>query len=172
MTDPDRTPEPWTQAARLPAGAGVIFRGFGLTGAEAAGRRLAGVCRAQGLRFLVGADAELAEALDADGLHLPERSLRDGPRHRRRHPDWLMTGAAHSLEALELATYSALDAALISPVFDSTSSSAGEPLGVARFSDWVAGAGISVYALGGVTVETAPRLIDSGACGVAGVSFI
>src|SRR5690606_8570789 len=75
LTDPERTPEPWTAAARLPPGAGVVLRAFGRADALETGRRLAETARTRGLRLLVGADAALAEALGADGVHLPERSL-------------------------------------------------------------------------------------------------
>lgn len=166
LTDPDRTPEPWLQAGRLPQGAGVVFRWFGRPDSVEVGRRLADVSRARGLTFLVGADADLAETLGADGLHLPERLVADATALRR-DPDWLMTGAAHSPEALNRAAVAGLDAALLSPVFPSLSPSAGEAIGPAPFSAWVAQARLPVYALGGVTQTTAPHLSHSGACGLA-----
>ena len=172
LTDPERTPEPWVQAARLPVGAGVIFRAFGRDDAAAVGRRLAGACQDNGLTLLVGADATLAARLEAHGLHLPERDLGRAAELRRRNPDWLITGAAHSRVALTAAAQVGLDAAVLSPVFASHSPSAGDPLGVARFTAWGAQAEVPVYALGGVTPETAPGLASSGACGLAAVGAI
>ena len=172
LTDPERTPRPWEQAARLPAGAGVVFRAFGGDDALDVGHRLAGVCRDGGLLFLVGADAGLALSLAADGLHLPEQKLGQAPHFRAQRPDWLVTGAAHSEAALVAAALAGLDAALLSPVFASASPSAGEPLGPDRFRDWVQAARLPVYALGGVTPRTAPDLAHSGACGLASVGAI
>lgn len=172
LTDPERTPRPWEQAERLPSGAGVVLRWFGKADAVEVGRRLAEVCRDRGLRFLVGADAALAETLAADGLHLPERALKAAPACRRRHPEWLITAAVHSPAALETATFSGLDAVLMSPVFASVSPSAGAALGVETFQTWIADAGIAVYALGGITAQTAPLLADSGACGLATVGGV
>ena len=166
LTDPERTPEPWLQAGRLPGGAGVVFRWFGRPDSVEVGRRLADVSRARGLTFLVGADADLAETLGADGLHLPERLVADATALRRR-PGWLMTGAAHSPEALGRAAVAGLDAALLSPVFPSLSPSAGEAIGPERFETWVARTRLPVYALGGVTQTTALHLSQSGACGLA-----
>lgn len=172
LTDPERTPHPWEQAERLPRGAGVVLRWFGRDDRLEVGRRLAEVCRDRGLWFLVGADADLAEAVAADGLHVPERNLEYVPSYRRRYPEWMITAAAHSPAALDAAATCGLDAALVSPVFASASPSAGAPLGVETFKAWVAEAGTAVYALGGVTVETAPALAGSGACGLATVGGI
>lgn len=167
VTDPARTPEPWRAAARLPAGAGIVFRAFGAPDAIETGRRLAEAAEARGLTLLVGADPDLAEAVGAHGLHLPERRLSQGPALRASRPGWLLTGAAHSGEALARAAAAGLDAALLSPVFASASPSAGAPLGPARFAELARAAALPVYALGGVTAGTAPALAGSGACGIA-----
>ena len=65
-----------------------------------------------------------------------------------------------------------LDAALLSAVFESASPSAGTPLGAARSPPWSRGAALPVYALGGVTAETAPALLATGAAGLAAVDAI
>lgn len=169
LTDPDRTPEPWEPAGRLPKGAGVVFRWFGRPDSLEVGGRLARICRARGLVFLVGADPDLAEALDADGLHLPEHVVGQADALRRR-PGWLVTGAAHSRGALAAAASAGLHAALLSPIFPSASPSAGTPLGAARFKALARDAALPVYALGGINTTTAPALADSGACGLAVVS--
>lgn len=170
LTDPERTPDPEAIARTLPAGAGVVFRAFGAADALERGRRLAAIARDRGLILLVGADAALAEACGAQGLHLPERAIGELPALRAAHPGWLITAAAHSGEALARAAAAGADAALLSPVFPSASPSAGAPLGIERFSDLVKGAGLPVYALGGVDTTTAPRLLASGAVGLAVVS--
>ncbi len=172
LTDPERTPEPWRIAERLPEGAGVVFRAFRRPYALEVGRRLAETTRRRGLVLLVGADAELATALAADGVHLPERDLARTASLRLDHPDWLITGAAHSARALQGAVAAGADAALLSPVFESRSPSAGAPLGAARFVELVRDAGLPVYALGGITPLTAPELAASGACGLAAVEAL
>ena len=65
FTDPDRTPRPWETAARLPGGAGVVFRGFGAAGARDTALRLREATARRGVRLLVGLDADLAEAAGA-----------------------------------------------------------------------------------------------------------
>ncbi|MDH4384931.1 MAG: thiamine phosphate synthase [Caulobacter sp.] len=169
LTDPDRTPDPEALAAGLPAGTGLIFRAFGAADAPERGRRLAGIAAERGLLLLAGADPDLALAMGAAGLHLPERDRDRMPELRRAHPAWVLTCAAHSLAAAAEAARLGADAVLVSPVFASRSPSAGAPLGVDAFTAIVGATAAPVYALGGVTAETANRLIDSGAAGLAGI---
>lgn len=169
VTDPDRTPEPWRAAQRLPRGAGVIFRGFGRPEAPDAAARLAEVAGRRGLTLLIGADATLADAVGAAGVHLPERMLGEAAAIRADRPQAVLTGAAHSAEALDRAAEAGLDAAFVSPVFASRSPSAGAPLGVEAFTRLVREARLPVFALGGVTTATVAALRDTGAAGVAAV---
>ena len=172
FTDPRRTPEPARVVERMPRGSAVVFRAFGAPDAVARGRVLLRVARRRGVRFLVGADAALAVALGADGMHLPERLA-----HRRGvvaalRARFLVTGAAHSQAAIRRACLAGVDAVVVSPVFASMSSSAGKPLGVRRFAVWVRAAGVPVYALGGIDARLARRLTSSGAAGLAVVSAL
>jgi thiamine-phosphate pyrophosphorylase len=170
FTDPQRTPAPWETATALAEGSGVVFRAFGAAEAVATGLRLAEVCRARGLVLLAGADARLARAIGAHGVHLPERLVAEGPGLRALHPDWILTAAAHDAAALRRAGEAGVDAAVLSPVFESASPSAGAPLGVERFTALVRASPVPVYALGGVNEKTAPELLGSGAAGIAAVS--
>jgi len=172
VTDPARTPDPAAVAARLPRGCGIVFRAFGAADAVGQGRALARIARRRGLVLLVGADAKLAAAVGAHGVHLPERLARQAGRLRRARPGWIVTAAAHSAPAALRARRAGADAALVSPVFPSRSPSAGAPLGPVRFAALVRAAGLPVYALGGVDTKSARRLLASGAAGIAAVSGI
>src|SRR5690606_14142846 len=100
FTDPERTPQPWRTAAALPAGAAVAYRGCGAREADRVAARLRAATRARGGRLLIGLDAELAERSGADGVHLPARALAQAGELRARRPDWLVTAAVHSADAL------------------------------------------------------------------------
>jgi thiamine-phosphate pyrophosphorylase len=172
VTDPARTPDPVAAARALPRGAGVIYRPFGAAGALETALALKQVAVRRGLVLLVGADARLAAAAGAHGVHLPERLARQAPDLRRAHPRWLITGAAHDRAAILRARRLGLDAVLVSAVFPSRSPSAGAPLGPIRFAALIRGAGVPAIALGGVNARTAPRLIDTGARGLAAVEAL
>lgn len=169
FTDPQRTPEPERVAERLPAGSGLVFRAFGAPDAEARGRRLAAIARARGLVLLVGADASLAEAVAADGVHLPQRLARQGPRLKARRADWIVTQAAHDARSLARAEQHGVDAAFLSTVAPSRSPSAEPNWPPWRVRRMVAGASLPVFGLGGVTTETAASLRPAGLAGLAAV---
>ncbi|WP_312146936.1 thiamine phosphate synthase [Brevundimonas sp.] len=171
FTDPRRTSRPWETAAHLPAGAGVVFRHFGAPDALETGLRLRTATQAAGVRLLVGLDADLAERIAADGVHLPERALSAAYALSGRRPDWLLTGAAHSLAAVRSA--GDLDALVLSPIFPPGGASAAKPaLGIEGFRAMAAIAPCPVYALGGIVPANAETLIGSGACGIASVDAV
>ncbi|HEV2533028.1 thiamine phosphate synthase [Phenylobacterium sp.] len=167
FTDPVRTPDAEAIAAGLPRGAAIVFRAFGAADAEAQGRRLRAIARARGLKLLVGADADLARRLGADGVHLPERLAATARRLRRR--GWIVTCAAHSLAAARRAKAAGADAVVVSAIFASDSPSAGAPIGPVRLALLVRQAGLPVYGLGGINNKTARRLKDAGLVGLAGI---
>ncbi len=155
--------------ARLPRGAGVVLRTLGRAGEIARAPALAALARRRGLVFLVGADIALAIALRADGVHLPERLAGRARIARRLRPGWIVTAAAHSVPALGRAWRAGVDAAVVSPVFNSRSPSAGVPIGPVRFAAWVRTKRLPVYGLGGIDAKTARRLKGCGAVGLASV---
>lgn len=169
FTDPARTPDPEAVATRLPRGSAIVYRAFGAADAAARARRLQKITRRRGLKLLIGADARLAAAVGADGVHLPERLAQHALRLKRARPGWIITAAAHGQAAARRAAGFRVDAVVVSPVFPSRSPSAGRPLGVRRLAAIARRAGTPVYALGGVTRETARGLLGAGVVGIAAV---
>ena len=169
FTDPVRTPDPETAAARLPRGAAVVFRAFGALDAEARGARLRAIARQRGLLLLIGADAHLAQALGADGVHLPERLAHRARRVKAAHPRWIVTAAAHSAAAARRALAAGADAVVVSTVFASRSASAGRPMGSLRLAILVRRVGGAVYGLGGIDMKKARLLKGTGLTGIAAV---
>jgi len=172
FTDPVRTPAPDLVLGGMPRGSGIVFRAFGAADAVAQARRLAAIARRRHVTFLVGADAALAVAAHADGLHLPERLAYRSGDNRRLRRRFLLTAAAHSLPAAERARRAGVDAIVLSPVFPSASPSAGRSLGARRFAALVRAVATPCYALGGVNRRTVRALRRSGAIGVAAVGAL
>lgn len=172
FTDPARTPDPRPAIARLPKGAGVVFRAFAMTHRVELGRALARIARVRRLTFFVGADAGLAVAIRADGVHLPEASAGRRGRVQALRRRFIVTAAAHSWPAVLRAQRSGVDAVIVSPVFTSRSPSAGRPLGRLTFSRMARAARLPLYALGGVNSETMCHLMRTGATGVAAIDAL
>jgi thiamine-phosphate pyrophosphorylase len=169
VTDPERTPDPAAIAARLPRGAGIVFRAFGAPDALEQARALAQIARRRGLVLLIGASEGLAAQSRADGLHLPERLADTLPRLKARNPRWIVTAAAHSPAAVRRAARLGADAVLLSTIFESRSASAGRPVGPIRLAAIARSAPVPIYALGGVDMKIARRLWASGVVGIAAV---
>jgi thiamine-phosphate pyrophosphorylase len=153
MTDPVRTPDPESIVAGLPSGFGVVYRHFGAPGHERVARRLVDLCRSRGLILLIAADPELAARVGADGVHWPFRLKRSVRRWRGRF--WLQTISAHSGRELRATAGLPVEAVLVSTVFSSSSPSAGSAMGPLRLARLAALSKKPVYALGGVSAETA-----------------
>lgn len=185
LTDDERLADPSAAVARLPRGAAVILRHYGLAATERAvlARRLRRLTRAIGVRLLVAvsdaADDALARAVCADGIHLPEWRVRRGAHRalRGRKPGWLVTASAHSQPALRRAAAVGAAAALLSPVFATashpiTSLAGARPLGVLRFAAWSRRSPLPVYALGGIDARSAARLRQTSVSGFAGIGGV
>lgn len=172
FTDPARVPDPEAVAERLPPGAGVVFRAFGAADAANRGRRLRAIADRRGLVLLAGADEVLAEAIGADGVHLPERARAQATALRAGRPGWLITIAAHDRDAVVAASALGADALVVSPIFDSNSPSAGTPLGVEGLRALVAATQTPLYALGGIRASTVEGLRNTGIAGLAAVEAL
>ena len=172
FTDPARVASPQAVAERLPPGSGIVFRAFGAEDAVEQGRRLRAIADARGLVLLVGAHPGLAEGVRADGLHMPERLAGEIPKLRAEHGRYLITVAAHDLNAVQAAERAGADAVIVSPVFPSNSPSAGRPLGLEGLRTLASATALPVYALGGVRADTVGRLEGSGIVGIAAVEAL
>lgn len=163
MTD-DRDAD-WAGAAgRMPRGSIVVVRAREKKARIRLAQSLAGLAR-----LLIADDPALAEDMDAAGLHLPERRMREALHWRARHPDWIITSSAHGLRGLLHA--GALDALFLSPVFATASHPGALALSPVRAGMIAAQAMVPVYALGGVTARNAARL-PPGFSGIAAIGSL
>jgi len=140
--------------ARLPAGAGVVFRHYSL--GDVARRSLFEQVRAAhpGLLLLAG-PAELADLWGADGSHGP------GP------GSGLRTAPAHDLVEIRAAETAGADLIFLSPVFATRSHPEARPLGADGFASLAAQTRLPAIALGGMTSARAEALVA--AYGWAGI---
>jgi thiamine-phosphate pyrophosphorylase len=142
--------------ARLPEGAGIVFRHYTLE--EVARRDLFDRVRAAhpGVLLLAGS-ADLATQWGADGSHGrgPGRGLRSTP--------------VHSYTEIRAAERAGAALLFLSPVFATRSHPGAPPLGLARFAWLARRTPLPVIALGGMNQARGRRLASFGAYGWAGV---
>ena len=117
---------------------------------------------------LIAGDIGLARRLKAGGLHVPEWQLTRFPRRFFAPKRWVITAACHSLRALKRAErHPLIQAALLSPVFETESHPNARPLGVIRFGLMARQSRLKVIALGGITHSQYRRIFGWGAYGIA-----
>ena len=169
FTDADRLPDPLPSIARLPAGAGVVFRPEGVGDRHALGRAIARLCRTRGLELVVAGDLRMAHALHA-GVH-----LRAGRRPGSvRLPSRRITCSVHDVAELRRATRAGATVAFLSPAFPTESHRGARALGALRWSSLArhGGASLSFYALGGVNGSNVRRLARAVCAGAAAINSL
>jgi len=157
--------------ASLGAGASLVqLRLFDLPPSElvSVGREVCRLCHANGARVLFNGDAATAETIGADGLHLNSRELHRIDR-RPTASEGLLAASCHTPGDLARAAEIGADFALLSPVLPTRSHPDAEPLGWARFAEWVDPCPLPVYALGGMHPDLLKTAWQHGAQGVAGI---
>ncbi len=130
FTDEKRLESAYDLPYVLPPNTGVVFRHYGSLDRSYWANSFARICKARGLVFLVARDWRLAQAVGADGIHLPEYMVARPGEWRRASPQWIVTAAAHSLEAVERARDAGVDGIFISPVFPTRSHTGQRALGI------------------------------------------
>lgn len=171
FTDPERTPHPWRVAERLPEGSAVVYRAFSRSDAIEVGRRLRAACNLSGSRLLVGRDEVLTRHIAADGVHLPERDMERAKAIRADNPNWIITCALHG--PLGHRSHAGIDAFVVSPVFRAGGASASKAdLGIYEAARLIASLPRPAYALGGIKPDNVEQLLETQACGIAGIEAI
>ena len=177
MTDPSVHPDAVAAAENMPRGSAIIYRHFGQARREAAAVKLRQITFARGQQFLIGNDPQLAIDCGADGVHFTRDAAVIAPAlWRARCPDWLISMAGIKQASADgegdyidySGDLSVLDGLMISSVFASDSPSAGTPIGLQKLLTITAMLSAPIYALGGVTEQTASALEGYGLSGIAG----
>ena len=164
MTDERQGDALWTALARIPRGAGIVFRHYTLAPEER--RRLFDrvrrVAARRGLVLVLAGDTQTARAWGADGSH----GRHTAPARPR---TGLRTMPAHNLRELVAARRAGADLVFLSPVFATRSHPRGRTLGPVRFGLLARQAKLPVIALGGMNAMRARTLAALGASGWAAI---
>ncbi len=131
------------------------------------------LCRRQEALFIVNDRLDLALAVHADGLHLGQDDLPPGHARRLLKPGMLLGISTHSVEEALEAEAAGADYIGFGPVFPTgTKTGVRPPVGLEGIRRIKGAVGIPVLAIGGITLERAPEVVQVGADGVAVISAI
>ena len=166
----ERGGDPLALAARLPAGAWLIFRHYNHPDRSVLAAKLAAICRARRVTLLIAGDFSLAIRLRA-GIHLQDRRfIPDLTRIRLCKAP--LSVATHDRAGLLRAAGWGAHAALLSPIFDTFSHPGVKPLGLLGLRRLLRQARLPVVALGGIDGDTARGLREISIMGVAAVTAL
>lgn len=122
-----------------------------------------------GLKPMLDRDPAEVAALDAAGFHATSAVLRELRRRPVPQDKWF-GASCHDAADLARALEVGADYAVLGPVQGTASHPGAPPLGWDGFAALATGAGLPVYAIGGLTPRDLPRAWVAGGQGVAGIS--
>ena len=126
---------------------------------------------ALGAIVIVNDRADIARLTGADGVHIGQTDLTPGDVRAIVGDTALVGLSTHTIAQLKAATREPVSYVAIGPVFPSSTKATGrEPLGIVRVREAAERAHLSrlpLVAIGGVTLDRAPAVLDAGADAVA-----
>jgi thiamine-phosphate pyrophosphorylase len=122
--------------------------------------------------FFVNGNVDVALALDADGIHLPEDGPAIGAVRDRIERGMLISRAVHSVDAAVRAERAGADLLQAGTVFETASKPGATALGIDGLSEICSAVSVPVIAIGGINALTAAEALRAGAKGVAVISAI
>jgi len=141
----------------------------------ALGRNLREQCRAASVPFIVDDDVDMALALHADGIHVGQsdegvQRVIDAVAGQN-----LFVGLSCSTaeEVAAANQVSGIDYLGSGPIYPTTSKDDADPvIGTAGLKKLVDQANVPIVAIGGVTVDSLPAIVQTGAAGVAVITLL
>ncbi len=120
--------------------------------------------------LIVNERFDVAVAVSADGVHLPEKSFPPSV-VKKLFPQLIVGYSAHSEEGALYAQEEGADYITLGPLFRTSSHPSAKPLGTMKFREIAQKVNIPIYALGGVTWDRVRLCYKNGAYGVAGITM-
>ncbi len=127
--------------------------------------------RRYGCKLFINGRFDIAKAVEADGVHLPENGMpiQDVRRHAPR--GFLIGKSTHSLASALRAQKDGADFITFGPVFETASKKKyGPPKGLEALQEVCTKTKIPVFALGGIDSANAAEVLQAGAFGCALIS--
>jgi thiamine-phosphate pyrophosphorylase len=139
----------------------------------ALGRELRALTQQAGALFIVNDRADLAVALDADGVHVGEDDLPPELARRIVGPRRIVGVSTNSVEAALAAQQAGADYLGVGTIYPTTTKAdAGEAVGPAMVAAIKARVTLPIVGIGGIRAENAAAVIEAGADGVAVVGAV
>lgn len=129
------------------------------------GRELRTVTHTSCSPLLINRRIDVAQIVDADGVHLPELGLPIAEIRKHWRTLEMLGVSRHDTAGLAAAQRDSATFAFLSPVFAVPGK--GKPIGIHCLREAIAGVGIPTYALGGIRPEDVKPILATGMAGIA-----
>ncbi len=136
------------------------------------GRRLKQLCSHQGTLFIVNDDIRLAQALDADGVHLGQDDASPLQARTLLGPGKIIGISTHTLEEALKAEEDGADYLGFGAMYPTNSKTITQMPGTAGLAEVRNKVRLPIVAIGGISPANACRVIDAGADAVAVISSV
>ena len=136
------------------------------------GRDLRQLCRTAGKPFIVNDDVDLAQQLDADGVHLGQGDGDPAAARKTLGPNRIIGISTHTPQEAVAAQAAGADYIGFGAMFPTKSKDIQHLAGVRLLAETRARVTIPIVAIGGICRDNAPEVIDAGANSIAVISAI
>jgi thiamine-phosphate pyrophosphorylase len=134
--------------------------------------RIVGAARSSDARVIVNDRADVARIAGAHGVHVGQTDLPVESVRAIIGPDAIVGISTHDRDQIDRALATTASYVAVGPVFATDTKDTGySPRGLALVR-YAAGRGKPIVAIGGITLERAPAVIDAGASGLAVIGDI
>ena len=159
---------------KIPKNSAFLLRSYDAQGRKKIAKDLLKFCKMKKLKLLIASDIKLAKDINAHGVHFPEYMIKKKKKINwiivkkiKSKKNWIITTAAHNLQAIKKAENYDIDAALLSPVFSSKSHPNSKSLGINKFIKIIKKTKLPIYALGGINIKNVKSLRETDIIGYA-----
>lgn len=132
-------------------------------------RQLRPATRKCGCKLLVSDRMDVALAVDADGVHLGERSLPIAAVRRHVPPGMLLGRSTHNLDEATQQQEAGASYVFLGPIYATSTHPDATPLGLDHLREAVLRCSIPVIAIGGIDPKNAQGIVAAGAGGIAAI---
>lgn len=129
------------------------------------------ITAAYGAKLIINDHADIAAAVGADGIHLGQDDL-PLKEARKICGEMLIGISTHSLQEAFAAEQAGADYIGFGPIFHTTTKDAGPPVGLEALREIKANIKIPVAAIGGISLDNLPLVLEAGAEAVAAAAAI
>jgi len=125
-----------------------------------------------GAKLFINDRIDIALGVEADGVHLGQLSFNPKDARKLLKKGMMIGISTHTLDEARRAQVDGADFITFGPIYQSQSKENVTPLGIDALIEVVEGVDVPVLALGGITLDRVPEVMNTGATGVSLMSAI